>query len=184
MRRELQYAAENTLWREFGLHAIYIPRENVEEYTLEMAISQESLMCACAVRNIVADELYSEEYALSLLNKSPEYILSEYCVDHPELCLILCHLTNFGTISPYGVAWPWLSSANYVFGIFDDSPLYRADFCSKKIPIIRITRGVFTLGTNQPRFDTIDDVKTYYRDDARIEEIAKMCMFWIRKFYE
>ena len=184
MRKESEVAAKNTIWWHFGLRAIYCRCGNIVENSLEATIFYESLMCAYYVRDIVFKEL-CESYGVWLINRSPEYILSKYSSKYPELCLILCALMPFGTISPVGMAsdFDYRSCANYVFGTHYESPLYNADFYSKKIPIIRITDSVFTLGTNQPQFSTIDDVEDYYRDDARIEEIAKMCLFWIRKFY-
>ena len=180
MRKELKVAAKNTTWRYIWLRAIYIDGPN----TLECAIFHESLMCAYYVRHLLVEKLY-EDYDTMLLNHSPEYILRKYSTEYPELSLILLNLGPFGPLSTQGLEsdFVWRSEANYVFGASCDSPLYRADFYSKNIPIIRITNSIFTLGTNQPKFSTIDDVRDYYRDEARIEEIAKMCMFWLRKFY-
>ena len=180
IREKLQVAAKNTTWRYIWLRAIYVDGPN----TLECAIFHESLMCAYYVRNLLIDVLH-EDYDTMLLNHSPEYILRKYSTEYPELCLILLNLGPFGPLSPLGLEsdFVWRPEANYVFGTSCDSPLYRTDFYSKNIPIIRITDNIFTIGTNQPLFSTIDDVKNYYRDPARIEEIAKMCMFWLRKFY-
>lgn len=180
MRKELEVAAKNTVWRYIWLRAIYCDGPD----TLECAIFHESLMCAYYVRNIVLEEL-SESGAELLPNRSPEYIMSKYSTEYPELCLILLNLGPFGPTSPIGLSSDFVlrSCATYVFGAHYDSPLYHANFEALNIPIIRITNSIFTLGTNQPRFSTIDDVRNYYRNDARIEEIAKMCMFWIRKFY-
>ena len=180
MREELAVAAKNTTWRYIWMRAIYTDGPN----TLECAIFHESLMCAYYVRNLVL-EILRDEFDTMLLNHSPEYILRKYSTEYPELCLILLNLGPFGPLSPLGLDsdFVWRSEANYVFGTFCDSPLHGIDFYSKNIPIIRITDNIFTLGTNQPQFSTIDDVMDYYRHEARIEEIAKMCMFWIRKFY-
>ena len=180
MRKELKVAAKNTTWRYIWLRAIYIDGPN----TLECAIFHESLMCAYYVRHLLI-EILREDYDAMLLNRSPEYILRKFSTDYPELCLILLNLGPFGPLSPLGLEadFVWRTEANYVFGASCGSPLYRADFYSKNIPIIRITNNIFTIGTNQPRFDTVSDVRDYYRDEARIEEIAKMCMFWLRKFY-
>ena len=173
-------AAKNTTWRYIWLRAIYVDGPN----TLECAIFHESLMCAYYVRNSLI-EMLREDFDTKLLNRSPEYILRKYAAYYPELCLILLNLGPFGPLSPLGLEsdFVWRSEADYAFGESQRSPLYRADFYLKNIPIIRITNSIFTLGTDQPRFSTIDDVKDYYRNSARIEEIAKMCMFWIRKFY-
>ena len=185
MREELKVAAKNTHWWHFGLRAVHFGDENGKDNSMEATIFNESLLCAYYVRNIAFGELCEsgEEW---LLNRSYEYLLSKYSTEYPELCLILCHLQPFGTLSPLGLAsdLAYRSCANYIFGTSCDSPLYHADFYSKNIPIIRITSHISTLGTNQPQFSTIDDVKNYYGDEARIEEIAKMCLFWIRKFYE
>ena len=180
IREELKVAARNTAWRYIWLRAIYIDGPN----TLECAIFHESLMCAYYVRNLVV-EILCEDYDTMLLNRSVEYILRKYSSEYPELCLILLNLGPFGPLSPLGLEsdFVWGNEADYVFGISRESPLYRVDFYSKNIPVIRITNSIFTLGTNQPQFLTVDDVKNYYRNDERIEEIARMCMFWIRKFY-
>lgn len=180
IREELEVAAKNTTWQYIWLRAIYTDGPN----TLECSIFHESLMCAYYVRNLVIEILH-DEFDTMLLNHSPEYILRKYSTDYPELCLILLNLGPFGPLSTAGLSsdFVWVSEANYVFGASCDSPLYRADFYAKNIPIIRITDNIFTIGTNQPQFTTVSDVKNYYRDKARIAEIAKMCRFWIRKFY-
>ena len=180
IREELEVAAKNTVWRYIWLRAIYIDGPN----TLECAIFHESLMCAYYVRNLVV-EILREEYDTMLLNHSPEYFIDKYSDDYPELCLILCNLGPFGPLSPLGVAPDFVRRGGVyrIFGISSDSPLYGVDFYSKNITIIRITNSIFTLGTNQPQFNTIDDVQDYYRHEARIEEIADLCEFWIRKLY-
>ena len=180
IREEMEVAAKNTIWRHIWLRAIYIDGPN----TLECAIFHESLMCAYYVRNLLIEILH-EEYHTMLLNHSPEYLIDKYSTDYPELCLILCNLGPFGPLSPIGIASDFAHRGGVyrIFGTSCDSPLYHADFYSKNIPVIRITDNIFTLGTDQPRFSTIDDVRDYYRQEARIEEIVKMCEFWIRKFY-
>ena len=180
MRKELKVAAKNTAWRYTWLRAIYFNGPN----TLECSIFHESLICAYYVRDILVSEL-RENYGSMLLNHSPEWLIDKYSIEYPELCLILCNLGPFGPLSPIGLGDDFARRAdvNRIFGMTFDSPLYNVDFYSKNIPIIRITDSVFTLGTHQPRFSTIADVKNYYRHEARIEEIARMCMFWIRKFY-
>ena len=182
MSREVEVAAKNTMWLHFGLRAVYFGDEYDLENSMERTIFRESIWCGYHVVNAVIDGLY-EDCDLSLLNIPQEYILREYSKEYPELCLILCFLHPSGTLSPIGLSGDLLVGATRVFGTCCDSPLCDADFYAKNIPIIRITDNIFTLGTNQPRFSTIDDVKNYYRDKARIAEIAKMCMFWIRKFY-
>ena len=182
MREEVKVASKNTHWWYFGLRAVYFGDENGKDNSMNATIFHESLLCAYYVRNIVFEELSEsgEEY---ILNRSPEYVIDKYSTEYPELCLILCGLQPFGTLSPRGMSDWRRRDTGYIFGTSCDSPLHNVDFYAKNIPIIRITDSVFTLGTNQPRFDTIDDVKNYYRDEAKIEEIARMCMFWIRKFY-
>ena len=180
MRKELPVAAKNTTWRYVWMRAIYVDGPN----TLECAIFHESLMCAYYVRNLVV-EILRDEFDTMLLNHSPEYFIDKYSDEYPELCLILCSLSPFGPISPVGLASDFIRRGGVyrIFGISSDSPLHDVDFYAKNIPIIRITDSIFTLGTNQPQFSTIDDVKNYYRDDERIEEIARMCEFWITKLY-
>lgn len=181
MREELKVAAKNTVWRYIWLRAIYCDGPN----TLECAIFHESLVCTHYVRNLVVEELDGSG-AESLLNRSPEYIIDKYSYEYPELCLILCNLGPFGPLSPIGLASDFVrrGSVNRIFGATFDSPFHDVDFYDKNIPVIRIKPHVFTLGTNQPLFSTIDDVKDYYRHEARIEEIARMCLFWIKKFYK
>ena len=176
----MKVAAKNTVWNYIWLRAIYFDGPN----TLEYAIFHESLMCAYYVRNILVWELH-ESYGPMLLNHSPEWLIDKYSIEYPELCLILCNLGPFGPLSPIGLSDDFVRRADVdrIFGMTFDSPFHNVDFYSRQIPIIRITDSVFTIGTNQPRFSTIDDVRDYYRHEARIEEIARMCMFWIRKFY-
>ena len=183
MRKELEVAAKNTVWRYIWLRAIYCDVEF--KNSLEAKIFYESLMCAHYVRDALIRELSESGYEW-ILNRSHEYILSKYSTEYPELCLILCALMPFGTISPIGLSGDLAlgSCVNRIFGTSCDSPLYHANFEALNIPIIRITDSVFTIGTNQPQFSTIDDIEDYYRDEKRIEEITKMCMFWIRKFYK
>ena len=184
MRKELEVAAKNTTWLHFGLRALYFGDEYGLENSMEKTIFRESIRCSCHVANAVIDGLCGD-CDLSLLNITQEYILREYSKEYPELCLILCFLRPSGPLSPLGLGsdFAWRREANYVFGASCDSPLYRVDFYAKNIPVIRITNSIFTLGTNQPRFSTIDDVRDYYRHESRIEEIARMCTFWLRKFY-
>ena len=55
---------------------------------------------------------------------------------------------------------------------------------SKSLPFIRIRYNLSTLGTSLPRFDTVSDVESYYRDPARIAEVANLCEFWLSQFEE
>ena len=55
---------------------------------------------------------------------------------------------------------------------------------SKSLPFIRIRYNLSTLGTNLPQFATVADVEKYYRDPARIAEIATLCEFWLAQFAE
>lgn len=183
MRKEFKVAAKNTHWWYFGLRAVYFGDENGVENSIEEIIYRECLLFSYYVRDIVFKELVGSGVE-SLLNRSPEYIIDKYSYEYPELCLILCHLGIFGPLSPIGL-WGDLRHApvDYIFGACCDSPLRNVDFYSKNIPIIRIKRIIFSLGTDQPQFSTIDDVCNYYRDKARIEETAELCLFWIRKFY-
>lgn len=183
MQEELKVATENTMWLHFGPRAIYFGDEFGIENSIEKAIFRESIRCTCRAFNAVIDGSH-KDCDLSLLNFHCDYILREYSSEYPELCLILCFLAVSGPLSPIGLSGDLLVAATRVFGTLRDSPLYQADFYSLGIPVIRITPDVFTLGTNQPQFNTVTDVRNYYRDRARIEEIAKMCTFWIKKFYK
>ena len=55
---------------------------------------------------------------------------------------------------------------------------------SRSLPFIRIRYNLSTLGTSLPRFDTVSDVESYYRDPSRIAEIANLCEFWLSQFEE
>ena len=78
-----------------------------------------------------------------------------------------------------------LRRANALFGSPCNSLMWEkcADK-SKSLPFIRIRYNLSTLGTDLPRFDTVSDVESYYRDPARIEEIATLCEFWLSQFEE
>ena len=78
-----------------------------------------------------------------------------------------------------------LSRANALFGSPCNSLMWEkcADK-SKSLPFIRIRYNLSTLGTSLPRFDTVSDVESYYRDPARIAEIANLCEFWLSQFEE
>ena len=78
-----------------------------------------------------------------------------------------------------------LARANALFGSPCNSLMWEkcADK-SKSLPFIRIRYNLSTLGTSLPRFDTVSDVESYYRDPARIAEIANLCEFWLSQFEE
>ena len=78
-----------------------------------------------------------------------------------------------------------LARANALFGSPCNSLMWEkcADK-SKSLPFIRIRYNLSTLGTSLPRFDTVSDVESYYRDPARISEIANLCEFWLAQFEE
>ena len=78
-----------------------------------------------------------------------------------------------------------LGRANALFGSPCNSLMWEkcADK-SKSLPFIRIRYNLSTLGTSLPRFDTVSDVESYYRDPARIAEIATLCEFWLSQFEE
>ena len=182
MRKELEVAAKNTHWWYFGLRSLCHPKDFESENSIEFTIYRESLMCSAKVHDLVIRGLCND-YDLSLLNHSLEYILSKYSTEYPELCLILCHLRLFGPLSSAGVTDSFSDRTDYIFGFSSNSPLYLSNFYRKCVPIIRITPFIFTLGTDQPQFSAVSDVKRYYRDKARIKEITELCEFWIRKFY-
>ena len=78
-----------------------------------------------------------------------------------------------------------LARANALFGSPCNSLMWEkcADK-SKSLPFIRIRYNLSTLGTSLPRFDTVSDVESYYRNPARIAEIANLCEFWLSQFEE
>lgn len=171
------YAAPQSEWIMSGL----IPVANDE---LAQAIRSESVqMCAKII------PLLSEKSRAIIGAKSHE-VLSHYSFPLAAF-RIYAHLSS---LCPIALCCAWgenvakklgLSRANALFGSPCNSLMWEkcADK-SKSLPFIRIRYNLSTLGTNLPQFSTVADVERYYRDDARIAEIATLCEFWLSQFEE
>ena len=171
------YAAPQSEWIMSGL----IPVANDE---LAQAIRSESVqMCAKII------PLLSEKSRAIIGAKSHE-VLSHYSFPLAAF-RIYAHLSS---LCPISLCCAWgenvakklgLSRANALFGSPCNSLMWEkcADK-SKSLPFIRIRYNLSTLGTNLPQFSTVADVEKYYRDDARIAEIATLCEFWLSQFEE
>ena len=171
------YAAPQSEWIMSGL----IPVANDE---LAQAIRSESVqMCAKII------PLLSEKSRAIIGAKSHE-VLTHYSFPLAAF-RIYAHLSS---LCPISLCCAWgeniakklgLSRANALFGSPCNSLMWEkcADK-SKSLPFIRIRYNLSTLGTNLPQFSTVADVERYYRDDARIAEIATLCEFWLSQFEE
>lgn len=171
------YAAPQSEWIMSGL----IPVANDE---LAQAIRSESVqMCAKII------PMLSEKSRAIIGAKSHE-VLSHYSFPLAAF-RIYVHLSS---LCPISLCCAWgenaakklgLSRANALFGSPCNSLMWEkcADK-SKSLPFIRIRYNLSTLGTNLPQFSTVADVERYYRDDARIAEIATLCEFWLSQFEE
>ena len=158
MSKELEYAAENSIWQNEGARSFYVDTKDPKKM-LSMGIFIASMYFARAVEKKV-------EKAFGFLHEiQAQKVLNEYYKEYPGLCLILCHLQIHGPLC-----------------LIEDPPFCNIDFKSKSLPIIRITPAVTTLGTNLIRFRNHDDVVAYYEDPHRTEETVALCGFWLRKF--
>lgn len=171
------YAAPQSEWIMSGL----IPVANDE---LAQAIKIESAqMCAKII------PMLSEKSRAIIGAKSHE-VISRYSFPLAAF-RIYAHLSS---LCPIALCCAWgegvakklgLARANALFGSPCNSLMWEkcADK-SKSLPFIRIRYNLSTLGTNLPRFDTVAEVEKYYRNDARIAEIATLCEFWLSQFDE
>ena len=171
------YAAPQSEWVMSGL----IPGA-VDD--LAQAIKIESTqMCAKII------PLLSEK-SRAIIGAKPHEVTSRYSFPWAAF-RIYAHLQS---LCPVALCSAWgesmakrlgLSRANALFGSPCNSLMWEkcADK-SKSLPFIRIRYNLSTLGTSLPRFDTVGDVENYYRDPARIAEIANLCEFWLSQFEE
>ena len=169
------YAAPQSEWIMSGL----IPGA-VDE--LAQAIKIESAkMCAKII------PLLSEK-SRAVIAAKPHEVISKYSFPLAAF-RIYAHLQS---LCPIALCCAWgenmakrlgLARANALFGSPCNSLMWeKCTDKSKSLPFIRIRYNLSTLGTNLPRFDTIADVEKYYRDPARIAEIATLCEFWLSQF--
>ena len=128
------------------------------------------------------------EKSRAVVAAKPHEVLSRYSFPLAAF-RIYVHLQS---LCPIALCCAWgenvakklgLSRANALFGSPCNSLMWEkcADK-SKSLPFIRIRYNLSTLGTSLPRFDTVSDVESYYRDPARIAEVANLCEFWLSQF--
>ena len=171
------YAAPQSEWVMSGL----IPGA-VDE--LAQAIKIESAkMCASIIPML-------SEKSRSVIAAKPHEVIAKYSFPLAAF-RIYAHLQS---LCPIALCCAWgenmakrlgLARANALFGSPCNSLMWEkcADK-SKSLPFIRIRYNLSTLGTSLPRFDTVSDVESYYRDPSRIAEIANLCEFWLSQFEE
>ena len=171
------YAAPQSEWIMSGL----IPGA-VDE--LAQAITIESAkMCATIIPML-------SEKSRAVIAAKPHEVISKYSFPLAAF-RIYAHLQS---LCPIALCCAWgenmakrlgLSRANALFGSPCNSLMWEkcADK-SKSLPFIRIRYNLSTLGTSLPQFSTVSDVESYYRDPARIAEIANLCEFWLSQFEE
>ena len=171
------YAAPQSEWVMSGL----IPAA-VDD--LAQAIKIESAqMCAKII------PLLSEKSRAVIATK-PHEVTAKYSFPLAAF-RIYAHLSS---LCPIALCCAWgenmakklgLARANALFGSPCNSLMWEkcADK-SKSLPFIRIRYNLSTLGTSLPQFNTVSDVESYYRDPARIAEIANLCEFWLSQFEE
>ena len=171
------YAAPQSEWVMSGL----IPAANDE---LAAAIKRESAqMCAKIIPML-------SEKSRAIIGMKAHEVIEKYSFPLAAF-RIYAHLSS---ICPIALCCAWgenvakklgLARANALFGSPCNSLMWEkcADK-SKSLPFIRIRYNLSTLGTKLPRFDTVSDVESYYRDPARIAEIANLCEFWLAQFDE
>ena len=171
------YAAPQSEWIMSGL--IPAPQDD-----LAKAIKIESAkMCATIIPML-------SEKSRAVIDAKPHEVTAKYSFPLAAF-RIYAHLQS---LCPIALCCAWgenmakklgLARANALFGSPCNSLMWEkcADK-SKSLPFIRIRYNLSTLGTSLPRFDTVSDVESYYRDPARIAEIATLCEFWLAQFEE
>ena len=171
------YAAPQSEWVMSGL----IPGA-IDD--LAQAIKIESAkMCAAIIPML-------SEKSRAVVGAKPHEVIAKYSFPLAAF-RIYAHLQS---LCPIALCCAWgeniakklgLARANALFGSPCNSLMWEkcADK-SKSLPFIRIRYNLSTLGTSLPRFDTVSDVESYYRDPARIAEIANLCEFWLSQFEE
>ena len=171
------YAAPQSEWVMSGL----VPGA-VDD--LAQAIKIESAKMAAAIIPLLSEK------SRAVVAAKPSEVASKYSFPLAAF-RIYAHLQS---LCPIALCCAWgenmakklgLARANALFGSPCNSLMWEkcADK-SKSLPFIRIRYNLSTLGTSLPRFDTVSDVEAYYRDPARIAEIANLCEFWLSQFEE
>ena len=171
------YAAPQSEWIMSGL----IPGA-VDD--LAQAIKIESAKMAAAIIPMLSEK------SRAVVATKPHEVTAKYSFPLAAF-RIYAHLQS---LCPISLCCAWgeniakrlgLARANALFGSPCNSLMWEkcADK-SKSLPFIRIRYNLSTLGTSLPRFDTVGDVESYYRDPARIAEIATLCEFWLSQFEE
>ena len=171
------YAAPQSEWIMSGL----IPGA-VDD--LAQAIKIESAKMAASIIPLLSEK------SRAVVAAKPSEVASKYSFPLAAF-RIYAHLQS---LCPIALCSAWgenmakklgLSRANALFGSPCNSLMWEkcADK-SKSLPFIRIRYNLSTLGTSLPRFDTVSDVESYYRDPSRIAEIANLCEFWLSQFEE
>ena len=171
------YAAPQSEWVMSGL--VPAPQDDIAK-----AIKIESTqMCAKIIPMLSAK-------SRAIVEAKPHEVVAKYSFPLAAF-RIYVHLQS---LCPIALCCAWgeniakklgLSRANALFGSPCNSLMWEkcADK-SKSLPFIRIRYNLSTLGTSLPRFDTVSDVESYYRDPARIAEVANLCEFWLAQFEE
>ena len=171
------YAAPQSEWIMSGL--IPAPQDD-----LAKAIKIESAKMAATIIPMLSEK------SRAVVATKPHEVASKYSFPLAAF-RIYAHLQS---LCPIALCCAWgenmakklgLARANALFGSPCNSLMWEkfADK-SKSLPFIRIRYNLSTLGTSLPRFDTVSDVESYYRDPARIAEIANLCEFWLSQFEE
>ena len=171
------YAAPQSEWIMSGI--IPAPQDD-----LSKAIKKESAqMCAKIIPML-------SEKSRAVVETKPHEVALKYSFPLAAF-RIYVHLQS---LCPISLCCAWgenmakklgLTRANALFGSPCNSLMWEkcADK-SRSLPFIRIRYNLSTLGTSLPRFDTVSDVESYYRDPARIAEVANLCEFWLSQFEE
>ena len=171
------YAAPQSEWIMSGL----VPGA-VDD--LAQSIKIESAQMAAKIISLLSEK------SRAVVASKPHEVVSKYSFPLAAF-RIYAHLQN---LCPIALCCAWgenvakrlgLSRANALFGSPCNSLMWEkcADK-SKSLPFIRIRYNLSTLGTSLPQFITVSDVESYYRDPARIAEIANLCEFWLSQFVE
>lgn len=171
------YAAPQSEWIMSGL----IPGA-VDD--LAQSIKIESAQMAAKIISMLSEK------SRAVVAAKPHEVVSKYSFPLAAF-RIYAHLQS---LCPIALCCAWgenmakklgLARANALFGSPCNSLMWEkcADK-SKSLPFIRIRYNLSTLGTSLPQFITVGDVESYYRDPARISEIANLCEFWLGQFEE
>ena len=171
------YAAPQSEWIMSGL--VPAPQDD-----LAKAIKIESTKMAATIIPMLS------EGSRAIISTKPHEIASKYSFPFAAL-RVYVHLQS---LCPISLCCAWgenmakrlgLTRANALFGSPCNSLMWEkcADK-SRSLPFIRIRYNLSTLGTSLPQFITVSDVESYYRDPARITEIATLCEFWLSQFEE